>query len=71
VAYAGGKLKNKNRFQGRMQLGENLEEERLLCERIINKAKVLTEKRHTMRIVLLPNVRISLTSFYLTGKVLI
>ena len=39
VAYAGGKLKNKNRFQGLMQLGENLEEERLLCERIINKAK--------------------------------
>jgi hypothetical protein len=55
-----------------MQRGDNHEEERLLlCERIIRKAKELTEKRHTMRIVLLPNVRISLTSFYLTGKVLI
>ena len=56
-AYAGGKLKI--RFQGRMQRGEYLEEERLLCERIINKTKVLTEKRHTMRNVLLPSVRIS------------
>jgi hypothetical protein len=69
-AYAGGKLKI--RFQGRMQRGDNHEEERLLlCERIIRKAKVLTEKRHTMRNVLLPSVRKSLTSFYLTGKVLI
>ncbi len=69
VAYAGGKLKI--RFQGRMQRGDNHEEERLLlCERIIRKAKVLTEKRHTLRNILLPNV-LSLMSFYLTGKVLI